>query len=124
LGEAFGLGRKQTKCRGDLVILGRDSRELHETFPDLYRIGAMAFDGVQFRDIYEMKTICWDKVDGMDRQRLTVGLWLVAGVVARVVAGRAGVAQLAPPPPTSQDATATPNLVTPVRPPPVSPVLP
>ena len=60
----------------------------------------------------------------MNRGRLTVGLWLVAGVVAMVIAGRAVVAQLEQPSPSGSPSAQSVGLVTPVRPPPVSPVLP
>ena len=57
------------------------------------------------------------------RKRVTVGLWLLAGALAMVIAGRAVVAQLAPPPPAVPNAQG-PTLVTPVRPPAVSPIQP
>ena len=62
--------------------------------------------------------------DGMKKNRLAVGLWLIVGAVAMVVAGRAVVAQLAPPSPPASPSALTPNLVTPVRPPAVSPIMP
>jgi hypothetical protein len=57
------------------------------------------------------------------KRHVSVGLWLLAGTVAMVIAGRAVVAQLAPPPPGGPSAGPS-TIVTPVRPPPISPIYP